>query len=100
MLNNNISAGIHTRVWITKYAMSGGIFQISAKLCGDDQSFVAFKIDPKGLVSYVHAPHWHLTLESALKKARAMKLAKIKSLEKSIDKLKKTEFSAAKVKVY
>lgn len=92
--------GIHTRVWITKYALSGGVFEISAELCGNDESFVSFKVEPYGLTSYAHGTDWHRTLDSALKKAGSMKLEKIKSLEKSIDKLKKTEFSAAKVKVY
>ena len=41
-----------TKIWITKYALSSGIKERDAELCGDDD-MVAIRT-PNGFINYIH----------------------------------------------
>jgi hypothetical protein len=84
------------KVWITKYALTHGIYDIEAELC---------KIDPTGSMisdiknteyggNYYHneGREWHRDKESAVKRAEEMRIKKIGSLMKRIAKLQKLNF--------
>lgn len=75
------------KVWITKYALTGGIQEMEGGLSGERQYF--FSNDN----SYCIAPnHWHKTRAEAVTCAEQMRQKKIASLEKQIDRLKKLKF--------
>lgn len=78
------------KVWITKYALSAGIIESEADELGQNSIRsldAAHKYSP-----YFHRPHWWPTKESAILRAEQMRNAKIKSMEKQIEKLKKLKF--------
>ena len=84
-------------VWITKYALSEGIHQAEFKglyvrdgKVDEDVACVKDSLYPFN--SLYHKGEWHKTEAGAKVKANEMRLKKIKSLEKQIEKLHKLEF--------
>lgn len=76
------------KVWIAKYALTQGIYEIEVIDCGG------------GMVKGEHynffhreGDQWHATKESAIKKAEKMRLRKIASLEKQLINLRGHDFS-------
>lgn len=82
------------KVWITKYALTRGIFAVVAEDCGNDM--VKFKGGNPGNV-YAHGEgrEWHRTREAAETRALAMRDAKVLSLQKQIKKLQAMTFEVA-----
>lgn len=76
------------KVFITKYALTQGIFEIDAK---DHGGGMISMVDAQYPTNY-HKPDWHLTYEEALADARTRRNAKIASLEKQIAKLEELTF--------
>jgi signal recognition particle subunit SEC65 len=76
------------KVWITKYALTTGIIEKEVDKLGINS--VVTKKDK--YPSYFYLPDWWPTKESATLRAEQMRNAKIKSLEKQIEKLKKLTF--------
>lgn len=75
------------KVWITKYALTKGIFEIDARIT-DDYAFGGTVYE-----CYIREGNeWHRTYEAAVHKAEEMRDKKIESLEKKFDKLKKMKF--------
>lgn len=74
-------------VWITKYALTNGILHKQAVPCGNPNMIQVGN-------TYFHGEgnDWHRTLEGAQRKAETMRVRKIASLEKSIEKFKKLNF--------
>lgn len=72
-------------VYITKYALTQGIFERTAEVCEDINTRMISVIG--NLKEYYHKPYWHETLEDAKKHAESMRLKKIESLKKQIRKL-------------
>lgn len=72
-------------VWISKYALSKGVFDAYLEIHND----MACKWS-----EYYHGEgrEWHRTKESALKRAEEMRVKKIASLRKQIEKLEKMRF--------
>lgn len=81
------------KVWITSYALTKGVFEIEAEICEDTiyQGSMIKEVS-EGLPIYYHKPHWWHSKELALVRAEQMRNAKIKSMEKQIEKLKKLTF--------
>jgi hypothetical protein len=84
------------KVWITKYALSDGIFVRDVETTRAD-GMVFYPGD--GSIGSQQAFHgegkdWHRTPEAALQRAEAMRLAKIASLKKSIKKLESMSITA------
>lgn len=85
------------KVWVTKYALTQGIFQIeggihferTSMFCQDGSGH------PEAIDSAYHSEgrEWHRTEESAKLKAEAMRRAKIKALKKQIAKLGTLRFT-------
>ena len=78
------------KAYITQYALSRGIYEIEAKAT----SFDYMIRECGGLhigVTY-HKPHWHETREAAIEQAEKMRVKKIESLKKQIEKLEKLKF--------
>jgi hypothetical protein len=89
------------QVWITKYALTKGIFTADVEICADvnpdmvkvvesqDQDNVYYHGDV-----YYHGEDkdWHRSYLSAARRAVTMRDAKIESLQKQIIKLKRMEF--------
>lgn len=74
-------------VYITKYALTLGILMKDAKPCG-----TADMIQVGTTYFHREGRDWHLTLEGAQRRAEAMRVKKILSLEKSITKLRAMKF--------
>lgn len=77
-------------VWITKYALTKGIFQLEANPC----------IGFSGMIEAAHAqyptiyhePDWRSTREEAVARAGEMRRKKIESLKKQISRLENLKF--------
>ena len=78
-----------TIFYSTKYAMTKGIEQIDGEVNGINRNCVEYKIDNYTLYLWGEEKDWHRSLESATKRAEEMRLKKISSLEKLLDKFKK-----------
>jgi hypothetical protein len=79
-------------VWVTKYALTSGIEAVEADV-SEDRDMVSYGNVGYGS-QYAHGKDWHRTPEAALARAEEMRVAKIKSLNKSIDRIKKLVFLA------
>ncbi len=77
-------------VWITKYLFTQGIFSTTVEDCSDNDRMVK---DTVSSLCYYHGNEWHRTREAAVKRAENMRKKKIASLKKSIEKIKKLDFS-------
>lgn len=78
------------KVYITKYALSKGIFELEV-----EQS----KNFPDMVCGFIYDDHyhgegieWHRTMEAAITRAEEMRLKKIRSLKKQIEKLERMKF--------
>ncbi len=81
------------KVWITRYALSEGIFEVDA-----ERTDIAGMIKYQPITStigncYSSKPDWHETFEDALKQAERMRARKITSLRSQLEKLEKLEFT-------
>jgi hypothetical protein len=77
------------KIFCTKYALTKGIEELQAEKCGNNMVRVEAEWS-----YYLHGEgkEWHSTLESAIKKAEEMKLKRIASLKKSLNKLECMRF--------
>ena len=78
------------KVWITKYALSKGVYvqEVTTEFCGDGM------VAGPGTFESYHGEgrEWHRTKEGAIARAESMRIAKIKSLQKSIARIEKLKF--------
>lgn len=74
------------KVWITKYALTQGVFTLKnargydVKTISDDGKFIA----------YYRVPHWHTTESAAIAQVAKMIAAKRKSIAKTLAALDAT----------
>jgi len=83
------------KVWITKYALTQGIYEAMVELCDDsDPSGNMVKQDGKWGGSYYHGKgkDWHENKYGAMVKADEMRKKKIAALKKQIVNLEKMTF--------
>jgi hypothetical protein len=78
--------------FITRYALTKGIFEIEAKIADHHKRIIMQTVDAKGINCYYHAREWWESREEAVKQARKMRDRKVESLRKQIEKLKEMEF--------
>ena len=78
------------KVWITKYALTTGIYEIEAEITENGSAYDMHA----SLPTFYHkeGKDWHRTKESAIKKAEEMRQKKIESLKKQIEKLEEMRF--------
>lgn len=85
------------KVWITKYALTKGIFQaeVTSACLETDPTGNMICIKESGFNSYYHGKgkEWHENKESAVKRANEMRNKKIESLKKQIKKLENMKFA-------
>ena len=74
------------KIWITKWAVTGGILEHEATDC--DGGFV--KVD--GYYCYFYPTEYSLTREDAVVKAELMRVKKCKSLQRQLEKLQAKRF--------
>lgn len=81
------------KAWITSHALTRGIIDVDAVVVRDDESsrMISYRRGSAYTV-YVYGKDWHRTREAAVKRAEEMRLAKIKSLRRQIEKLEKLRF--------
>jgi hypothetical protein len=79
------------KVWITKYALTKGIYAIEAKAFDDEPDLVK-QTYPVIFWGFFHKPDWHESKGEAVTRAETMRQAKFQSLHKQIKKLEALEF--------
>lgn len=77
------------KIYISKYALSSGIFYINAEI---RESGMACEIGGYHRCFHEEGKEWHETLEDALKRAEEIRLRKIASLKKQLAKYEKMRF--------
>lgn len=86
---------METKVYVTKYALTKGIQERVmnvVKLDFDDNIYYARALESFDWTSFRIGTEAFLTKEEAIKKAEKMRIRKIKSLKKQIEKLDKLKF--------
>ncbi len=84
----NPNEGTTFTAWITKYLFTQGIFSTTVEGCDDKMVKEA-----GSSLCYYHKDEWHRTREEAVRHAEKMRKKKIASLKKSIEKIKKLDFT-------
>lgn len=79
------------KVYITKYALSSGIFSVHGELFANDGA-VSYRREGGRFIEHAHGKDFHLTAEEALARAEEMRISKLKSLEKKIKNLSEMKF--------
>jgi hypothetical protein len=74
--------------YVTKYALTQGIYQIEAQTTSSPKLVV----NAKNKIEYYHKPFWHTTKAEAVAHAEQMRQRKIVSVEKQLAKLKALTF--------
>lgn len=77
----------HFRAWITKYALTSGVFVADAEVSDTSDRMICVK----GHYYHGEGRDWHRTRESAIDRVREMRVAKLTSLHKQIAKLEAAE---------
>lgn len=77
------------KIWVTKYALTDGIFEVMAKV---SDGMACYKREGSTYSEYVHGKGFHLDLKSAISEAEEMRIRKLKSLEKSMKKMSALKF--------
>lgn len=78
------------KTYITKYALTEGIFEKEVRQSRDYPTMVS--VEGRSLECY-HGNDWHLTMEAALERAEEMRIKKIESLKKSLQKMESLKFN-------
>lgn len=80
------------KVWITKYALTTGIFEVEVHTSDHSPGMVV--ADRNTWHEHYHGEgrEWHRTWEDAVVRALEMRDAKVKSLRKKLAKLERMEF--------
>jgi len=80
------------KVFITKYALTTGIYEAEARRVEGHADMLEIPAAPGAMSQYIHGLDWHITHESALMKAEAMRRKKIASLRKQLSELEEMKF--------
>jgi len=92
---NQLKNSASNKYWISKYALTQGIFEIEAeKREGYEgaENYIKHKLNGM-MVSYaIEGKEWHKTKEEAIIRANELRIKKVASMKKQIAKLEKMEF--------
>lgn len=80
--------------YITKYALTKGILEVEGVV--EEKGYMSPPLYAKGHYGYFYKPDYHETLEEAIKQACTMRIEKVKSLEKQIEKLQTKDLTKVK----
>ena len=79
------------KYWVTKYALTKGIFQVEAELVkSSDVTIRANK--PSGITSYYHKNEWYPTKQEAVSRAKEMQKKMLINLQERIKKIEALKF--------
>lgn len=78
-----------TKIYVTKYALTTGIFEVDAKVL---DGMASYKRGDSYLMEFAHRDEFHLTREAAVAKAEEIRIKKLKSLNKQIKKISAIKF--------
>jgi hypothetical protein len=80
--------------WITKYALTKGVFQVVGEASGVCPGMLVYQSLESIYDQYARkeGKDWHRTREAAVERAEAMRKSKIASLKKRIAALEKIRF--------
>lgn len=79
------------KVWISKYALTTGLYEVEVEL---SNTFPGMVYEKKNMVFYHgEGREWHRTKEGAVKRAEEMRIRKINSLKKQIKKIENMKFA-------
>lgn len=84
-----------TKIWVTKYALSAGIWETDAAEIGDHLAVVKVENGTYLSTHYFHRDEWKPTLLLAVEQAEKMRGARIASLKKSLAKVEKLQIKVA-----
>lgn len=80
------------KVWISKYALTKGIFEMDAEESTVSPDMVTNVANPWREHYHGEGRQWHRTWGDAVVRAMEMRDAKVKSLRKKLAKLERLEF--------
>jgi hypothetical protein len=84
---------VPVKAWITKHALTQGIFCVDAEICHDiSDKMISVKSKEGFWDQTIHKPDWHENKDEAIAKAEDMRKKKIVSLKKQIKKLEELKF--------
>lgn len=78
------------RVWISKYALSVGLFEVDGEVTREGG--ISYTPPEGGLRQYYYGSDWHDTKEAAVARAEEMRIRKLKSLDAQIKKVSALKF--------
>lgn len=81
-----------TKIYVTKYALTYGIFSVDGEI-SEDGKMASYKQSGAYFTEYVHGNDFHLNKESALSRAEEMRKRKLQSLNKKAQQISAMEFS-------
>jgi hypothetical protein len=84
------------RVYITKYALTRGIYEIEATRSDHSKYMVNVKARHWGCMQHFHKGEWHESFEAAKLKAEEIRDRKISALKTQINKLAVLDFTDLK----
>lgn len=79
-------------IYITKYALTAGIYKREGKLFSPSNGGYSYKIDSGYYESTVYGKDVHLTEEDAMSRAEEIRITKLKSLDKQMKKVSAMKF--------
>lgn len=90
-MGNDLRPEDKIKAWITKYALTQGIFEIDARVCSQVSETMIEDNNQQGL--HYHGNDWHRTKEEAIKKAENMRTKKIEFIKKQLVVLENLDFN-------
>lgn len=78
--------------WVTKYALTSGIYKIRGRICNDVSEDMIKQLEPVSVSTYFHGKDWHRSKEEAVKHANEMVKKKVDSLKKQLKKYEEMKF--------
>ena len=82
------------KVFITKYALSSGIFSVDAELA-KSIDMISYRREAGSFLEFAHKNEWHSCADKAIARAEEMRIAKLKSLDKQVKKVSAMVFEIA-----
>lgn len=79
------------KVWITKYALTTGIYAAEAEVCETVEDGTMIRV-LSSYGGYFHKPNWWDNEADAIRRAEVMRKRKIAGLQKQLEKLKALKF--------
>lgn len=79
-------------VWITKWALTKGIYQTTVEDCLESSSMMVREKTGSLGANYFNELEWHRTREDAVKQAEEMRVKKLRSLDKQINRIRELRF--------